>query len=45
MKSTTSKKKGGGAVYAVERKAADGSVELFATKEDIEIVAGQTIEQ
>jgi hypothetical protein len=45
MKSTTSKKKGGGAVYAVERKSADGSVELFATKEDIEAVAGQTIEQ
>jgi hypothetical protein len=45
MKATTNKKKGGGAVYAVERKAADGSIDLFATKEDIEAVAGQTIEQ
>ena len=43
MKATTSKKKGGGAVFAVERKAEDGSIELFATKEDIEQVAGQTI--
>jgi hypothetical protein len=32
-------------VFAVERKAADGSIELFATKEDIERVAGQTIEK
>jgi hypothetical protein len=45
MKATTGKKKGGGAVLAVERKAADGSIELLATKEDIERVAGQTIEQ
>ena len=43
MKATTGKKKGGGAVFAVEREAADGSIELFATKEDIERVAGQTI--
>eukprot|EP00956_Cyclotella_meneghiniana_P021218 scaffold38273_cov70-Cyclotella_meneghiniana.AAC.6 len=45
MKATTSKKKGGGAVFAVEQKAPDGSIELFATKEDIERVAGQTIVQ
>ena len=43
MKATTSKKKGGGAVFAVERKNADGSIELLATKEDIKHVAGQTI--
>jgi hypothetical protein len=43
MKATTSKKKGGGAVFAVKRKAADGSIELFAAKEDIKQVAGQTI--
>ena len=45
MKATTSKKKGGGAVFSVERKAADGSIDLFATKEDIEQVAGQTISE
>jgi hypothetical protein len=38
MKATTSKK-------TLERKAADGSIQLFATKEDIEWVAGETIEQ
>jgi hypothetical protein len=43
MKATTSKKKGGGAVFAVEQKAEVGSIKLFATKEDIEQVAGQTI--
>jgi hypothetical protein len=46
------KKGGGGAMYhAVERKAPNGSINLFATKEDIvdighrTRVAGQTIKQ
>jgi hypothetical protein len=45
MKAMTGKKKGGGAVFAVERKAADGSIDFFATKDDIEQVAGQTISE
>lgn len=45
MKAMTNQKKGGSAVFAVEQKAPDRSVELFATKEDIKWVAGQTIEK
>jgi hypothetical protein len=42
---TTKKRKGGGKVFKVERADADSNIITYCTKEDVEAVAGQTIDE